>query len=341
MSIPVVYNVCRSNPDVHFIYITKPLPASIFLNAPENLKVLPLNLDDYKGLGGLRKLAGELKRRHDIDAFADIHDSLRTRILRFFLRLKGVKVAHIHKQRRQRHALTRANNKVMLPLTPTRAKYREVFWNLGLPREDNFDHIFTGAEPDPQVYAAATGPKQPGETWIAIAPFAAHPGKIYPLELMEKVVEQLSQRPGYKLFLFGSPSEQNQLAQWRARYGENLINIAALKLGLPAEMALLRHCNVMISMDSANMHLASLVRLRVVSIWGATHPYCGFMGWHQRREDAVQLDMVCRPCSIYGNKPCRRGDYHCLHGIQPAYIITHIDRLLKNAAAKKKPENLS
>ncbi len=337
MTIPVVYNVCRTNEQVRFIFITKKLPASIFLNKPENLEVIPIELNQYKGLSGLWRLASELRGAYDIDAFADLHGSLRTRIMRLFLRLRGVRTAHIHKQRLRRRALTRARNKVMLPLTPTRAKYREVFWSLGLPREDSFDHIFQGAEPSPELYAAATPPCAPGETWIAVAPFAAHAGKIYPPEMMEQVVATLAARPGYKLFLFGGGREETAtLARWRAKYGENLVNMAELRLGLPAEMALLRHCRVMVSMDSANMHLASLVRLRVVSIWGATHPYCGFMGWHQRREDTVQLDMVCRPCSIYGNHPCRRGDYHCLRGIQPGFIISRIDRLLKAQSQKQK-----
>jgi ADP-heptose:LPS heptosyltransferase len=83
--------------------------------------------------------------------------------------------------------------------------------------------------------------------------------------------------------------------------------------------------DAMISMDSANMHLAALVGTRVVSIWGATHPFCGFMGWRQRKEDAVQLDMVCRPCSVFGNRPCRRGDFHCMYGISPERIIQTLD----------------
>ncbi|MDE6680873.1 MAG: AAA family ATPase, partial [Muribaculaceae bacterium] len=75
------------------------------------------------------------------------------------------------------------------------------------------------------------------------------------------------------------------------------------------------------SMDAANMHLASLAPTRVVSIWGATHPFCGFMGWRQNMEDAVQVQIGCRPCSVFGNKPCRRGDYLRLKAISPARIL--------------------
>ena len=87
-------------------------------------------------------------------------------------------------------------------------------------------------------------------------------------------------------------------------------------------------CDVMLSMDSANMHLASLVELPVVSVWGATHPYCGFTGWHQNPANEVQTDLPCRPCSVFGNKPCQRGDYACLRGIDYHAIVQRLDNVI-------------
>ena len=93
---------------------------------------------------------------------------------------------------------------------------------------------------------------------------------------------------------------------------------------LHEELILMSHLDVMVSMDSANMHLASLVATPVVSVWGATHPYAGFMGWRQSEDNAVQLDMDCRPCSIYGNKPCIHGNYPCIKQIEPETIVARI-----------------
>ena len=87
--------------------------------------------------------------------------------------------------------------------------------------------------------------------------------------------------------------------------------------------------DIMISMDSANMHLASLVGIPVVSIWGATHPYAGFMGWGQSIDNAIQIDLPCRPCSIYGNKPCMRGDYACLKNISPEQIVEKVEAVIR------------
>lgn len=337
MTVPVIYSLCATNPHIRFVLATKPVAATIFLNKPANLTVVATDLRQWRGVGGLWRLASMLKHEYDIDSYADLHDVLRTKLLRLFMRMRGVRVSKIHKGRSGKRALTRRHNKVMLPLTTSRARYREVFWRMGIPREDLFDNLFTKEHPaDRSVYSAAAEPRtgrddgrDDGEKWIAIAPFAAHKGKIYPPELMRQVVDTLAARPGYRLFLFGAGGrEQQVLEQWHAAHPGNTVNMAALSLGLPAELALLHDCDAMISMDSANMHLASLVGLRVVSVWGATHPYCGFMGWRQKKGDAVQLDMVCRPCSVFGNKPCIRGDWHCLHGIQPSHVVSRLDHAL-------------
>ena len=89
------------------------------------------------------------------------------------------------------------------------------------------------------------------------------------------------------------------------------------------------HLDVMVSMDSANLHLASLVNTSVVSIWGSTHPFAGFMGWNQSHDSVVEVDLPCRPCSIYGNKPCLRGDWACMQNISPEVVVEHIERILQ------------
>lgn len=84
-------------------------------------------------------------------------------------------------------------------------------------------------------------------------------------------------------------------------------------------------------MDSANMHLASLCNVPVVSIWGATHPSLGFYGYNQDLNNAVQLDLPCRPCSVYGENPCIfSGDeeYKCLKSINIEDILSRINRII-------------
>lgn len=332
LTVPVLYSACACYSTVHFTMITRKSMTSVFINPPENLTVIGVNLEDYKGIGGLRKLYNELRKQVGFDAFIDLQDEFSTRLLRLFCRMGGIPVSAINNGRIGKRALTRRQNKVLLPLLSYRARYRQAFHAIGLPVETRFEGFFANTPSGkgaPETFAAVTAPRQPGERWVGIAPFAKYQGKIYPTELMEEVVAALSKEQGVRVFLFGGGDSEREILDRWARDYPHVTSLAEKRLGFPVELALASHLDVMVSMDSANMHLASLVATPVVSIWGATHPYCGFKGWRQNEEDIIQLPMTCRPCSVFGNKPCFRGDYLCLRAITPASILTRIKAHLK------------
>lgn len=322
MTVPVLYSACRCYPDVTFHLITRPTMTSIFVNPPANLNLIGIDVKkEYAGLKGMRRLFKELRRDYPIDGFIDLHAVLRTFALGALCTLHGIPVSRINKGRGNKRALTRRRNKVMLPLISSRARYREAFYRIGLPLTERFNGLYGNDKAPAELFAGITPPKTDGERWVGIAPFAKHRGKIYPLELMEQVIAKLSDNPKVKIFLFGGgEDERKKLARWAAAY-PRVTSLAEKRHGFPVELALLSHIDVMLSMDSANMHLASIVNIPVVSVWGATHPYCGFKGWRQSEANTVQLPMTCRPCSVFGNKPCHRGDYYCLGGIQPSAIL--------------------
>ncbi len=329
LSIPVMYSVCRCYPETDFIFVTRHTMTPIFVNAPENLHLLGVNIKkEYAGMRGMYRLFGELRARHQIDVFVDLHNVLRTCILALLFRLHGIRVKQIDKGRSHKRALTRNRNKRMLPLVSSRARYRETFYRAGLPIVEKFNGVYSGEPSDQALFAEISAPKKEGEHWVGIAPFAKHQGKIYPLKLMEKVIARLTLKDGVKIFLFGGGEKERAiLKEWAGKYPD-VTSLAEKLYGFDVEMALMNHLDVMLSMDSANMHLASISGCTVVSVWGATHPYCGFKGWRQTESNTVQLSMTCRPCSVFGNKPCRRGDYLCLSGISPQTIIDKIEQII-------------
>ena len=133
MTVPVLYSACACYPGVRFTMVTRKSMTSVFLNPPANLRVIGVNLEDYKGPGGLRRLFARLREETDFDGFIDLHDVLRTKILTFFCRLKGIPVSVINKGRKGKRALTRTHNKILLPLISSRARYRQAFHRIGLP----------------------------------------------------------------------------------------------------------------------------------------------------------------------------------------------------------------
>ncbi len=138
---------------------------------------------------------------------------------------------------------------------------------------------------------------------------------------------QLSQKQlskNHPIYLFGGGKKEVEiLSKWEQEI-ENVTSLAG-KLSLKEELQKISELELMISMDSANMHLASLVGTRVVSVWGATHYFAGFLGYGQSENDIVEIkNLECRPCSVFGNKPCFRGDYACLNQIEISQILKKI-----------------
>lgn len=312
MTVPIVHDLAVQYPDLEITMLSRPMAEPLFEQLPKNVHFLAADLKGrHKGLLGLCRLWRDA-HLSDFDYIADFHDVLRTWWLRTEGCLRRKKVAKIDKGRKGKKTLTRQKDKIFEQQATSFERYAKVLEQLGFPIKPQFVKL---------DYSSFCGTqKATNETWIGIAPFAKHPAKVYPLEKMEEVIKALSQRENTTIFLFGGGEEEKrQITELCAKYPN--VQAAQSQQGLKGELALMGQLDVMLSMDSANMHLASLVGTRVVSIWGGTHPYAGFLGWNQKAEDCIQSDLPCRPCSVYGNKPCFRGDYACLNGITPSQII--------------------
>lgn len=323
MTIPQIYSVCQAYPDTTFVVLTQRVASSLFMYAPINLQVYIADVKArHKGVAGLWLLYKELSAL-GIDAVADLHDVLRTKILRRLFRMAGKTVSIIDKGRAEKKRLTRRRHKELRPLKPMAERYADVFAALSLPYTPRFTSLYPDGKGDAGLFSHITPPKETGKLWIGIAPFAKHEGKIYPVEEMERIVDLLSRHERLHLFLFGADNEAALLAKWQERY-PRVISLASQRHGFKVELSLMSYLDVMLSMDSANMHLAALAGVPVVSVWGATHPYAGFLGYTVSPAHIIQADMACRPCSVFGDKPCYRGDYACLRQITPDSIAQKV-----------------
>lgn len=326
MTVPVVYSLAHTYPHLRITVLSRPFARPFFEGLASNVGFMAADVKgEYRGLHGLNVLYRRLSAKH-FTAVADLHDVLRTKYLRLRFRLSLHRVAHIDKHRRDKHRLCRRQGKVREQLPTSFDNYRDVLARLGYPVDLQFRSIFGDGRGD-LAQLTAIGPKCPGDRWIGIAPFAAHAGKVYPPERMTEVIRLLTERhPQARIFLFGGGRDEKvRIDGWCEQFPA-CTNASAQLQGLGQELVLMSHLDTMISMDSANMHLASLVATPVVSIWGATHPYAGFMGWQQTAANAVQTDLECRPCSIYGNRPCLRGDFACMTLIPPLQIVERVEK---------------
>lgn len=301
MTLPVIYSVARQHPDVHLTVVTRPFFRRLFINPPSNVSFIDFNAKTAKELISFIK---NLKTRQ-YTAVADLHDVIRTRVIRWALRLKHIPVVTVDKDRRARKRLTDDKERTFQRNYIDR--YADVFAKLGYPVKVDFPGF---GNPDEQ------------REGVGIAPFARYMTKTYPAKLMEEVARALTDRD-IPVYLFGSRGkEEEQLREWVENNPK--LHLVAGTMTLEEELDAIGRLRLMVSMDSANMHLASLMATPVVSIWGSTIPQCGFVGYGQSTDNAIWLDLECQPCSIAGLAECPIGHYACLERIPPKHIIDKI-----------------
>lgn len=324
MSVPVLRVFCATYPEVNLTVVSKPFFRSLFTDIP-NLHFLSAEVNGkHKGIRGLWTLATELKKL-PLDAVVDLHDVLRTKILRIFFFFFGIKWATIDKGRAAKRALTRLDNKVFKPLKSTHQRYADVFEKIGFPI-DLDKAIKAPSLPIPKALQQKfSSPKK----WIGIAPFAAHKSKMYPLDLMENVIEALDASEKYELLLFGGGKKEITLLNNLASKYKHTTSIAG-KFSFQEELQTISNLDLMLSMDSGNGHLAALFNVPVLTLWGATHPYAGFAPFKQPTENQLLPDLnrfPLLPTSIYGNKEIEGYEY-VMRSIPVETVLEKVDKVL-------------
>lgn len=320
MTVPVLRAFAEQYPEVKVTILSREFFRPIFRDL-KNVEVFPIDLKgNHKNIFGLFKLSRELKRL-GIDAVADLHNVLRTKILKFFF--FGIEVFQIDKGRDEKKALV--TGKIVSQLKTTHQRYADVFTKLGFPLE------LTDPKFPRRVELNAKTQSIVGENkafkWIGIAPFAAHNGKMYPLQLLEQVIYELSKNN--KIILFGGGEQEIwKLNDLESKFN-NVVTVAGM-LTLEEELDLISNLDIMMAMDSGNGHLAAMLGIKVLTLWGVTHPFAGFAPFNQPKEYSLLTNRNIYPLiptSVYGNKfPESYED--CMKSIQPHEIIKKIESIL-------------
>ncbi len=311
---PLVREYAEANRDVTFTVAGPPLLEPLF-EGEANVHYL-----------GLKKKQSFVKIYRALnavgaDTVVDLHRVNRVGFAIIMLRLRHLFNPHfrifaLHKGKVSRwlylHHWWRHNRK------PQYERYDDVFRHAGLVKSERLkvkgDRLRVNGKIE--------------RTDVGIAPFSQHEGKIWPWEYTERLAMMLAER-GHKVLLFGSKEEAPQLESLAARH-DNISSVAG-KQAFRDELEIIKGLRLMVSMDSANMHFASVLGVPVVSIWGATHPGFGFYPQGQDPNNALCADLDCQPCSAFGQKPCRYGDYRCLRAITPEMVVKKIETLIAAA----------
>jgi ADP-heptose:LPS heptosyltransferase len=322
MLAPVLLAIGTQYPDAQITLLTRKKFGVFFQNIP-NITVIEANFEGiHKGLAGLWKLFRELRRKQKFDVVVDVHQNLRTSILKSLFRIAGIPCFTIDKGRDEKKALTRKKDKILKPLQHTVERYAGTFELAGFSvKISNPPYIITekSQEEHPKGYR------------IGIAPFAQHAEKMWDFSNFETLLKKIyANFPDAAIFLFGGgKTEIEKLENLHQTFPQS--RLIAGKMSLNDELSLIQQLDLMVCMDSGNMHLAAMLDIPVLSIWGATHPFAGFGPYGQSEEHILQIpheELPCRPCSVFGNKPCWRHDRACLTLITSDMVFERIKALL-------------
>ena len=300
MTVPVLRAFVQQYPDVNITVVSRPFFKPFFEGIP-NISFFAFDEKQrHKGFLGLLRLFQDLKVLN-IDAFADLHNVLRSKVVRTLFALSGKKTAFVDKARAEKKALTRAEDKVFKPLTTMFERHAKVFEELGFTVDLSNPTFPKKAILDSELIQLIG---ENNQKLIGIAPFAQYDSKVYPLDLMQEVIHQLAENSTYKILLFGGGKKEVELLNSLSKGKENVIVVAG-KIKFQQELQLISNLDLMLSMDSGNAHIAAMLGVKVITLWGATHPFTCFSPFNQPLENALVSDRNLfpkLPTSVYGNK---------------------------------------
>ncbi|MBS7230438.1 glycosyltransferase family 9 protein [Flavobacterium psychroterrae] len=325
MTVPVLRAFVKQYPEVKITVISRPFFKPFFDEIP-NLDFFTFDEKErHKGFSGLVRLFQDVKKLK-IDAFADLHNVLRSKIVSLLFALSGKKRATVDKGREGKKELTRAENKIFKQLPTMFERHAKVFNELGFPLDLSNPTFPEKAKLSWDILEIIGDDNQ---KLIGIAPFAQYNSKVYPQDLMQEVITKLAENKSYKILLFGGGKKEIEILDSLAKPFENVINMAG-KIKFQQELQLISNLDVMLSMDSGNAHIAAMLGVKVITLWGATHPFAGFLPFNQTMENALVSDRnqyPKLPTSVYGNKIVD-GYEDAMRSISPEKVVFSIQSQL-------------
>ncbi len=325
LTTPVLRGMREQYPEVELVLLTRSAFKPFFSSITGLELFFPDLKNRHKGIRGVFRLFKDINRQSEIDYVIDLHDVLRSKILRLFFRLTGVPVSVLDKGRSEKKSLITGRKKVQLKHSVER--YCDVFGKAGfpvVPSKGNWIVPSPGTILKPEFIAEMQGILN-----IGVAPYAKHKLKVWPESNMVRLIGLISENHKCRFWLFGGAEDSERLEALQLKIPGST-NLAG-KFSLDEELVFMSKLDLMIAMDSSNMHIAALLGTKVISIWGGTDPLSGFSAWMQPDSFSIRIpveELTCRPCTIYGKGECKRGDFACMNWLTPEMVYQKIEKLI-------------
>jgi lipopolysaccharide heptosyltransferase II len=266
------------------------------------------------------------------DLVIDLHNSLRSRYVRWFVRAKRVTV--VHKRVVPRFFLVHFKWNFYRSIIPVAERYLETIRRFGVTNDGNGLEVSIPSEIGEMVKIRAE--KLHLENYplvIGLAPSARHETKRWPQQRYVDLGIVLGKQHHAKLLIFGSKDEReycDDIAQMiNAVLGAPVAESMAGTLSLLETGILMDYCRLIVCNDTGLLHMASARKRKVVAVYGSTVKELGFYPYLTEYRVVERGDVDCRPCSHIGRDACPKKHFRCMNDISVGDVLMAVQSLIQ------------
>lgn len=323
LTLPLLQVLKRRYPGVRVTMVAIPSTAPLLAHHPAVDECLIYDKrSKHSGLRGILAMARTL-REHQFDVALVPHRSLRSSLV---CRLGGIP--------RRIGFSTSAGKVFFTDLVKYEKAEHEIARNLSLlsplnidARETELPNLYPDASDKQMVDAVLGKETKEGHHPIAVAPGSIWNTKRWPKERFVELTKILVAE-GSSVVLIGGSQDARLCEEIRSEAGDKNVVNAAGRLSLLQSAEAIRRCRVVVSNDSAPMHMAVAMRTPVVAIFGATVPEFGFAPLGKSDVVVQTIGLPCRPCSIHGGDHCPIQTFVCMKDITARRVFAEVRKLL-------------
>lgn len=326
LTLPLLDAVHRRWPKASIDVIVRASYANVLDGHAAVRSVIPYDKHaSERGIGAMRSMVGRLReRRYDL-AFVP-HRSFRSGLLVWLTGIKRrvgyrrVTGSIFYTDRVPRDMTQHESARVLALLNPLDSEYvarQDSRPHLPVDRMDTLDEVDdwmdeVGLPRDRRLVVLA-----PGSVWAT---------KRWPEEHWAGLLRLLREDRSLAVVLVGGPEDRDLCVRVKDAGGSEAY-VAAGRLSVLGSAALISRAEVLVTGDTAPLHLAQGVRTPTVAIFGPTVPEFGF-GPTGENDRILGTDLPCRPCAIHGSRECPLGHHHCMRWLREGMVHKTVRELL-------------
>ncbi|TXK37408.1 glycosyltransferase family 9 protein [Pontibacter qinzhouensis] len=246
----------------------------------------------------------------NFDYVVDLHNNLRTRIIKFRL---GKPSRSFNKLNYEKWLMVNFKRN-RLPNMHIVERYLEAATALGV-KDDGLGLDYFIPAKDEVALEALPEPFRRG--YVAFAIGAQHYTKRLPTERIIELCEHLNT----PVVLLGGKEDNAAGEQIAALFhtqeqaGSTIVYNACGKYNLNQSASLVRQAEQIVSHDTGLMHIAAAFSKDIISVWGNTIPEFGMYPFRTKFQVLEVQGLSCRPCSKIGYSKCPQGHFKCMRAI--------------------------